>query len=74
MVKKEVVLKHRSPTEIIDIVYEMRELGMVQGKDFDFRYNQATYMDWSGDAVDPEHTVFIFYNESLASWFTLKWT
>ena len=69
----EIVLKHRSPTDIMNIVREMRESGMIQGKDFDFRYNQAKYQDWSGDAVDPEHTVFIFYTEHCATWFTLKW-
>jgi hypothetical protein len=69
----EIVLKYRKPTEIIDIVREMRDNGMIQGVDFDFKYNQAKYEDWSGDYIAPEHTVFIFYNESLASWFTLKY-
>jgi hypothetical protein len=70
---KEIVLKYRNPTEIIDIVREMRDNGMIQGKDFDFRYNQAKYQDWSGDSVDPEHTVFIFYTEACATWFVLRW-
>ena len=69
----EIVLKHRKPTEILDIVREMRDNGMVQGVDFDFKYNQAKYENWSGDAVAPEHTVFIFHTEQLASWFTLKY-
>jgi hypothetical protein len=70
---KEIVLKERNPTEIVDIVREMRENGMVQGKDFDFRYNQAKYKDWSGDTADPEHTVFTFYTEACATWFVLRW-
>lgn len=52
----------------------MRDAGMIQHKDFDFQYNQAKYKDWSGDFVAPEHTVFVFYEESHATWFTLKWT
>lgn len=69
----EIVLIDKKPTEIIDIVREMRNSGMIQHKDFDFKYNQAKYQDWSGDYVAPEHTVFIFYKEEHATWFTLRW-
>lgn len=70
----EIVLQYKKPSEIIEIVKEMRDAGMIQHKDFDFQYNQAKYQDWSGDFVAPEHTVFIFYEEAHATWFTLKWT
>jgi hypothetical protein len=70
---REVVLKYRKPTEILDIVREMRESGLIQGKDFDFKYNQTKWNDWSNEAIAPEHTVFIFYTETLASWFSLKY-
>jgi hypothetical protein len=70
---KEIVLKHRKPTEIIEIVREMRDSGLIQGKDFDFKYNQTKWNDWNNEAVTPEHTVFIFYTEACATWFTLKY-
>ena len=40
----EFVLKHKKPSEIFEIVYAMREAGMVQGIDFDFAYNKAKFL------------------------------
>jgi hypothetical protein len=70
---KEFVLNHKKPTEIIDIVRSMREAGLVQGTDFDFAYNKASYDTSGWEAVSPEHTVFKFYEERWATWFALKW-
>ena len=47
----------------MDIVRELRSSGMVQGKDFDFAFNQASYDNDSWEAVTPRHTVFYFYTE-----------
>ena len=69
----EFVLKHKKPSEIFEIVYAMREAGMVQGIDFDFAYNKAKFSDDGWEAVAPEHTVFKFYQEKWATWFALKW-
>ena len=70
---KEFVLKHKKPNEIIDIVHGMREAGMVQGKDFDFAYNQTVYNSMDYETIAPEHTVFKFYEEKWATWFALRW-
>ena len=70
---KEFILKHKKPDEILTIVRSMREAGMVQGKDFDFAYNKASYDDLGYEAVTPEHTIFKFYDERWATWFALKW-
>ena len=69
---KEFVLKHKKPMEILAIVGSMREAGMVQGKDFDFAYNQTVYNSTDYETVAPEHTVFKFYEEKWATWFALK--
>lgn len=63
----------KGPMDIMQIVYAMRAEGMVQGKDFDFAYHRAQWDNFSHEAVVNEHTVFTFYNEQLASWFSLKW-
>lgn len=70
---KEIVLKHRKPNDIIEIVRELRAHGMVQGTDFDFRYNQSKWDNYDNEAVAPEHTVFKFYNEKYATFFILKY-
>lgn len=72
----EIVVHHRTPNDIIDIVRSMRDNGMVQGKDFDFSYNQAkwnTYDLYKDETKSPEHTIFIFYEEKYATWFQLRW-
>lgn len=69
----EIVLYKRSAIDIIDIVKSMRDNGMVQGRDFDFKYNQTKWDNYDPEAVSLEHTVFIFYEEKYATWFSLKW-
>lgn len=65
-------------TDTVNIVNELREMGLEQTKDFDFKFNQGGYRQI--DEQDAfayrwvEHTsVFYFYREELASWFKLKY-
>jgi hypothetical protein len=69
----EVVLHKRSPYEIINIVRSMKEHGMIEGKDFAFRYNQSKWDPYDYEAVSAEHTIFMFYEEKYATWFQLRW-
>ena len=68
-----VTLMDKQPNEIMEIVRELRSKGYIQGVDFDFEYHKPVFNDWSGDAVYNRHTIFTFYKESLATWFTLKY-
>jgi hypothetical protein len=70
---REVVLVKRKPTEIMEIVRELRARGLVQGTDFDFRYNQTKYNSIDHETIAPEHTVFIFYDEKYATYFILTY-
>ena len=70
----EVTILDRDPSYIMDLVRELRTLGYNQGKDFDFAYRPARWDNFSGDAVYNRSTVFSFYNEEVASWFSLKYT
>jgi hypothetical protein len=69
----EIVLHKRTPNEIFEIVKSMRDNSMIQGRDFDFRYNQAKWDPYDYEAISPEHTVFMFYEEKYATWFQLRW-
>lgn len=69
----EVVLPDKEPNDVLDIVKELRNKGYVQGVDFDFQYKPPKYNDW---AMDPEYnrmTIFMFYTEELATYFSLRY-
>ena len=69
----EVVITRQGANDIINIVYDLRDQGFVQGIDFEFAYYGAKVDDWSGDEAYNKYTVFRFANESVASWFRLKY-
>lgn len=60
---------------ILDIVHELRRLGLVQGQDFDFAYTPEKHKNdlIDGAALVKRHTVFSFYDDGLASWFGIKY-
>jgi hypothetical protein len=66
-----VSLKNKSPDEIMIIVRSMRKMGWVQGIDFDFAFNQSKWDEMIGEI--PKYTVFTFYQEKYATWFSLRW-
>ena len=57
----------------MEIGYELRSNGWVQGTDFDYAYYKAEYDNFSYEAVIPKRAVFTFYNDSNASYFMLRW-
>jgi hypothetical protein len=58
--------------EIMDKVKELRTANLVQGKDFDFAYNQCRWDEMIGEI--PNHAYFKFYNDKAAVLYALKWT
>jgi hypothetical protein len=68
----EVKMNEMSPGQAIEIIGELRSKGYGQGIDFDFRYYPSINDRFSGPAK-PCCTVFTFYKESLATWFTLRY-
>lgn len=67
---QEVKLEHEKPLSIMAIVQELRQHGYRQIHDFDFQYIPASWLD---GVLTPRHTIFTFYNESVASWFVMKY-
>lgn len=70
MIKLEIL--HKGPSDIMEIVRVMRDMGWKQGLDFDFSYHPASYNNDGYNAVTPKVTKFLFYNEKYATMFTLK--
>jgi hypothetical protein len=68
---KTVAVRDIDPNRVIDIVRELKQQGMVQGRDFDFAYHQSKWDEMIGEI--PNHTNFVFYNDQLATWFQLKY-
>lgn len=57
--------------KILELVRELRSDGLIQGKDFDFKYHPPMSSLFN-DASEPRHAVFTFYNEQLGFMFKLK--
>jgi hypothetical protein len=70
---KEVILPDAMPYAVMDIVKELRKQGYIQGTHFDFEYHKPELNDWSGDFVYNRYTIFKFYKEELATWFSLRY-
>ena len=64
-------LKRIDVNRVMDIVRELRDMGWIQGRDFDFAYNQSRWDEMIGEI--PKQTMFTFYNEKYASFFLLKY-
>jgi hypothetical protein len=60
--------------ETMVIVRSLRSMGLVQGKDFDFRYCPTKYDPVSGHLEKEKHSVFTFYEDKWATWFSLRWS
>ena len=60
------------PGKAMEIVHELRSKGYTQGVDFDFTYYPSIDDGFTGP-TKPRYTVFTFYKESLATWFTLRY-
>ena len=72
MVMIDVAIEYINPARALEIVQELRDMGWVQGTDFDFAFHQSKWDEMIGEI--PRHTVFTFYNDSNASYFMLRWS
>jgi hypothetical protein len=68
-----VILGKKSANEVMDIVKELREQGLRQGKDFDFAYYPSQYDDTGFNLLEETHAKFTFHTEKYATMFTLKY-
>jgi len=68
-----VKLLRKTVSASMDIVYDLRAQGYVQGQDFDFAYRPTVYNDDGFTVATPKVTEFTFYNDILATWFYIKY-
>jgi hypothetical protein len=68
---QQVKLLDRTANEVMDMVYELRAQGLVQGRDFDFAYHQSRWDEMIGEI--PKTVVFDFYTEKYATLFAIKY-
>ena len=67
-----IIIEHKDPSRILDIVKELRATGLSPGKDFDFAYNPPTE-DWMNGVQTTRYTTFTFYEEKYSTLFALKY-
>jgi len=53
----------------IEIVRDLRQQGLMQGKDFDFKFVSS-----AENTIEKGHAIFTFYNEKYATFFALKYS
>ncbi len=68
----EVIVVQKHVIEIMQMVYELREQGLVQGTDFDFAHYPELFDTFAG-TTRKRHTVFTFYTEKYSTLFALKY-
>ena len=66
-----ITIHDRSANEVLEMVKELRQQGLVQGEDFDFAYNQSRWDEMIGEI--PKSAIFSFYTEKYATMFALKY-
>ena len=70
---KEVRIIDIMPNEAMDIVKELRKIGYVQGIDFDFEYHKPEIIVDDYEGVYNRFTMFRFYKDEIATWFSLRY-
>lgn len=66
-----ITLRDADATRTLEIVRDLRVMGLVQGTDFDFAFYRKHWDPMTGDMEG--FTKFTFYTEKWASWFALKY-
>jgi hypothetical protein len=61
------------PSQSMEVVNELRSKGYVMGLDFDWEYHKPRFDDFGFEPVYNRYTVFTFYKEELATWFSLTY-
>lgn len=74
-----VILYGTHINEVLRIVHDLRASGLIQGVDFEFEYKPeiiADLFETNGQfegIVRPKQTIFRFAQDSIATWFMLKY-
>jgi hypothetical protein len=66
-------IEHASPDDGIRMHREVQALGLVHEKDYVWRFEPATYDNFSISNSTSRRVVFEFVDASMASFFGIKW-
>jgi hypothetical protein len=58
--------------QVLELVHELRQSGLIQGSDFSFSYSPTPYDGFSYFDDTKPYAEFIFHNEKKAALFLLK--
>ena len=67
----DIVLKHTSAPQAVDLKNQIVEDGLILDKDFEWRWTQSVWDEMTG--VTPSQTKFSFCEEKMAVFYQLKW-
>ena len=67
-----IIVPNLDSNEISQLVRELKSQGYIVGNDFDFEFSAGRY-DYDTRENIPRQTKFTFYNEAMASYFSLKY-
>jgi hypothetical protein len=70
---KEIKADDWMPWQAMEVVTELRQKGYVMGIDFDWEYHKPEYDVGNYGMLYNRYTLFIFYKEELATWFSLTY-
>jgi hypothetical protein len=70
---KEVTIEGLHPDQVLRLVGLVKNDGLIQGKDFDWSYHRPLYNDRTYELIYDRRTVFKFYNDEHATWFSLRY-
>lgn len=62
-----------TPAKAMDVVTILKQRGYTMGVDFDWEYHKPKFSDTTYEAVYNRYTVFRFYRDELATWFSLTY-
>jgi hypothetical protein len=70
---KTIIIEGLGVNETLDIVRELRAQGLVQGTDFDFRYEKPAWHPESYEQIAERQAEFKFYDDKYATLFALRY-
>ncbi len=68
-----ITIRGVSPFDAIGYKFQLIQAGLVMDDDFSWAYHPATWDNFTGGTYD-KYVVFHFQEESLATFYQLKWT
>lgn len=70
----EVVIYDRSPMEVTEIARDLKHQGYKINVDFDYAYHPPKWDHFGHEEPTRRYTIFTFYNEKHATFFSIKYS